>query len=69
MLPAKLREFWRVMTAGERLLAVISFALYGWTIVGIVLHQWTGALAAMTVNGVVVLILMWSLRHTRGTGL
>lgn len=65
----KAYEFWNAITTGERVLVVIQLVLYVWTIVEFIRLQVVSAVALMAVNGILVLILTWSLYRPRGTGL
>lgn len=69
MKPPKPRELWYSLTTGEKILLVLQFAIYGWVIYDVIHWQLLRALALTTLNGVLVLILMWSLNRPRGSGL
>jgi hypothetical protein len=69
MVVPRLRQFWRASTIGEKALVVLSFALYVWATFDVFHFQLLGALVKIAANGLLTLLLMWSLRQPRGTGL
>jgi hypothetical protein len=54
---------------GEKALVVLSFALYVWAALDVLHLQLFGALVKIAANGLITLLLMWSLRQPRGAGL
>jgi hypothetical protein len=69
MIVPKLLRLWRASTMGEKALVVVSFALYGWAAFDVLHLQLLGALVKIAANGLLTLLLMWSLRQPKGTGL
>jgi hypothetical protein len=67
MLP-KLRDLWRSTTWGERLLILISFGFYVRTWIDIAYLDVVRAVVHMAANGVITLIIIWSMRRPKGTG-
>jgi hypothetical protein len=69
MVVPRLHQFWRASTTGEKALVVLSLALYIWATFDVFHFRVLGALVKIAANGLLTLILMWSLRQPRGKGL
>jgi hypothetical protein len=63
-----LKDLWRATTIGEKLLVVISLGFYVRTWMDIAQLCIVSCFVHMAANGIVTLILVWSMRRPRGSG-
>ena len=63
-----LKDLWRATTIGEKLLVVISLGFYVRTWMDIAQLRIVSCFVHMAANGIVTLILVWSMRRPRGSG-